>query len=136
MKKIVSLFYFAAMLLFPISTIAADKVVIIPLLSKSTTFGASLMSATVKDNGILLRGSDNITSSQKGIGVYQVCFPVDITTCQWLVSPGGNNTGIVRNRSAGVNLYAGTTNCLYVEISDTKLDSLANDYFTVLVHCL
>ena len=135
-KNVMATTVFFTLLVGSLAYAQDNKVVVVPLLSRPTSFGASLMSATVQDDGTLNRGSAGTTSSKLSTGNYEVCFPIDLTSCQWLVSPGGKSSTTNDNRAAGVNLKYGTTDCLWIDMTDTTNDAAIDNYFTVLVHCL
>lgn len=113
---------------------AAEKVVVVPLLSKPTTLGSRILSASIEADGTIRRG-DATTVSKGGTGTYLVTFPNDVDNCQWLGTAGGAPQGTTPNRTIGITQCWSTTDCLFVTITASDTAVSTDSDFAILAHC-
>ncbi len=90
--------------------------------------------AVVEANGNLARGTQGISSSQVGTGLYQVNFPENISQCAWVTSIGGSAGVPVPPGETHSSLAPGSTTSLLQQISNSA-GVLADRPFHVIVTC-
>jgi hypothetical protein len=95
---------------------------------------ATVLNAVVASNGTLIRGSEGVTSTQLGTGLYRVGFGRDLTTCAWVTSIGNGAAIPVSPGETHSSLDPGSTTSILQQISNSA-GVLADRPFQVIVTC-
>ena len=95
---------------------------------------ATVLNAVVASNGTLIRGSEGVTSTQLGTGLYRVGFGRDLTQCAWVTSIGSGDGVPVPPGETHSSLDGGSTTSLLQQISNSN-GVLADRPFHVIVSC-
>jgi hypothetical protein len=91
--------------------------------------------AVVNSDGTVARSSGGVTASDQGTGSYEVVFPVNVTQCAYVVSPGGSgSSGSPPHVGVGSLGRFGNSNGIWVE-TWTEADAPVAASFHVIVDC-
>jgi hypothetical protein len=95
---------------------------------------STVLHAVVASNGNLVRGSDGVTSSQLGTGLYAVGFGRNLTRCAWVTSIGNGDAVPVPPGETHSSLQPGSTASILQQISNST-GVLADRPFHEIVTC-
>lgn len=90
--------------------------------------------AQVQANGTLSWHSGAVSSSRAGVGLYEVVFNRNISTCAASVTPGNLSVLIPSSGMGSAALRLGNNNAAWVELRDTA-GALADRPFMISVFC-